>query len=151
MLAETMQAQEFITRWDLSAPGSSPTSISFNTETTGPVAYSWETVPAGSIGNGLLGNGNNTISGIPATAVIRVRINATNFSRIILQGSPDRLRLKDIEQWGSVAWANMEAAVVYCDSLQVSANDIPNLDSVSSMKYMFYGCYALNLPNSAGN
>lgn len=151
MLAETMQAQEFITRWDLSAPGSSPTSISFSTETTGPVAYAWETIPAASTGSGFLNSGNVIVSGLPSGAMIRLRIDSAGFNRFVMLSSPDRLRLKDVEQWGTVAWTNMEDAFVACDSMHVSANDIPDLDSVSSMKNMFNGCYALNLPASAGN
>jgi len=140
-----LSAQEFITRWDLSAPGQSPTAICFSAETTGPVAYSWETVPAGSSGSGFLGSGYICITGLPAGALIRLRIDSANMKRFKMLNSPDRLRLKDVEQWGSVTWTSMEDAFYLCENLVVTATDAPSLSGVQSTASMFYRCESLTM------
>ena len=142
-------AQEFITHWDLSSP--STTSISFNIESTGPVNYTWETIPAGSSGSGTLNNITDTITGFPAGSMIRLKIDTTNFRHFKIYASPYQQNLIDVEQWGAVNWHSMDSTFYNCNNLNVSANDIPNLNSVTSTSAMFHGCSSLIGPSNIGS
>jgi len=142
-------AQEFITHWNLSSP--STTSISFNIESTGPVNYTWETIPAGSSGSGTLVNSTNTITSFPTGSVIRLKIDTTNFRHFKMYASPYQQNLIDVEQWGSVNWNSMDSTFYNCNNLNVSANDIPNLNSVTSTSAMFHGCSSLIGPSNIGS
>lgn len=141
-------SSEFITRWDLAASGSlSPNSLSLNFESTGPVNYTWETVPNVLSGSGTFIGTNLLISSLPSNNfIIRLKIDPTNLTRILINNGPEKLRLKDIEQWGSVAWTNMANAFAGCENLNISATDIPDLSLVTNMSSMFAGCINLNSP-----
>jgi surface protein len=142
-------AQDFITVWDLSYPGSSPTEIEFGVAASGNVNYTWETIPSGSTGSGSFNGitGNAYITGLPSNSVIRLKINPTNFNRVMFN-TTDNQRLFDVEQWGSTNWISMNSAFHNCEILNISATDIPNLTSVSDMSYMFDGCSLLNSPQN---
>jgi surface protein len=149
--ANAVQAQDFITRWDLSLPGSTPNSITFGVGTTGTVNYTWETIPSGTTGSGSFTGNTPTISGLPTNAIILLKIDPTHFNRIYfgyggLIPYVDCSRLVDIEQWGGVSWTSMGCAFVKCNSLNITATDIPNLSLVSSMANMFRDCSSLNSP-----
>lgn len=128
-------AQEFITRWDLTS-GMYDT-ISFGLVSTGPVNYSWETIPPGSSGSGVINGTKAIITGMPAGSTVRLKIDPVNFSQF-----------KDVEQWGAVHWTSMEAAFLSCAILNISATDIPDLSSVKSTNWMFKSCYKLNGPTN---
>lgn len=152
-----VQGQSFITRWDLFIQGTSPNQISFGVETVGQTNYTWETVPAGLSGSGSFVGPIATITGLPANSIIRLIIDTTNFRRISVNNgnnvSPltDRNRLIDVEQWGGVHWNSMEIAFLICNNLNISATDIPDLSSVTSMQGMFSGCKSLTGPTNIGS
>ena len=142
---------DFITRWDMSKPGSNLTEITFGVGTTGFVSYTWETVPAGTSGLGTFSGSIATITGLPTNAIIRLRISSTNFNRININLGADRRRLIDIEQWGSTYWSSMETAFYGCNNLTISAIDIPDLTNVNSMFAMLSRCDTLNAPLNINN
>ena len=72
-------AQDFITRWDLSIAGSGATQLSFGVGTVGTCSYTWETIPAGATGTGTFNGNTLTITGLPAGAMIRLKIDTANF------------------------------------------------------------------------
>ncbi len=144
--ANAVQAQDFITVWNLNNPGWSTNSIAFGIETTGNVNYTWETIPAGTTGSGSFTGTTAIISGLPTNSKIRLKINPTHFNRINISSYADKSRLVNIEQWGGVAWSSMEMAFYGCDSLNISATDVPNLSLVTNMSSMFYRCSSLNSP-----
>ncbi len=138
------KAQDFITRWNT---GSS--SLSFSVETSGPVNYTWESVPAGSSGSGSF-SGNSAMITLPQiNLIVRLKIDTTNFRRIYDVSTT--YQLIDIEQWGGVSWSSMESAFRNCNSLNISATDVPNLTNVSSMRNMFRNCINLNAPTNINN
>jgi surface protein len=149
LFANGVHAQDFITVWGLNNPGSTTNSIAFGVGTTGTVNYTWETIPAGTTGSGSFYGNTATISGLPAYAVIRLKINPTNFNRININYGLDRNRLLDVEQWGGVPWTSMENAFRGCNSLNVSAADVPDLSLVTNMSYMFDFAFVFN--QSIGN
>ncbi len=138
-------AQEFITTW------SKPlniTTISFTATTTGPVAYTWQTLspaPPAS-GSGTFIGPDVTISGLPAATGIRLLIQPQNFKRFRVVPFSSFQSLEDVNQWGSVVWSSMEDAFIGESTLQVTATDIPNLTQVTSLANMFYFCQGLNSP-----
>jgi len=131
----------FITRWNLATTGSGATQLSFGVAVGGTVGYQWEEVSPGSAsGSGTFSASPLTITGLPSGAVVRVKINPTNFQRIIINNGTDRLRLVDIENWGSTDWTSMATSFYGCANLQadISAVDKPDLSASSfSMDQMF--------------
>jgi hypothetical protein len=91
-------ATQFITRWDLSKPGTNDSTISFGVGTTGTVNYTWETVPAGTSGTGSFSGTSATIIGLPPLSIIRLKIDSANFNQIICNQNNNNSRLLDVEQ-----------------------------------------------------
>jgi surface protein len=136
----------FITRWNLATAGSGATQLSFGVAVAGTVGYQWEEVSPGSAsGSGTFSASPLTITGLPSGAVVRVKINPTNFRRIIINNGTDRSRLVNIENWGSTAWTSMEQAFYGCNNLQASitATDSPTLGAIS-ISQMFRACSLFN-------
>ena len=140
--------QPFVTTW---TSVFSTTSITFGAVTTGPVAYSWVTLPpaAPASGSGTFVGPNVTINGLPADGKFRLTIQPQNFKRIFPSGF--LFNIAEINQWGSVEWISMEDAFnssnnPFSQLGLISATDIPNLTNVSSMKNMFKNCAGLNSP-----
>lgn len=140
-----LKATEFITRWNLGYPGSGANTLIFGMSSTGPVNYSWETIPASSSGSGTLNGPLAIVSGLPSNALIRLKIDTPHFKSFRLDTlNGDQQRLIDIEQWGTVRWNSMENAFKGARNLNISATDIPDLSQVKSMSKMFMTCSALN-------
>lgn len=144
-------AQDFITIWDLNNLGSSPTSITFGVGTTGVVNYTWETIPSGTLGSGTFSGTSATISGLPSGGTIRLEIDTANFNSINNTVFSDQPRLIDVEQWGGVKWATMSNTFKYCQNLNITATDVPDLSLVTDMSNMFAGCYNLIGPQNVNN
>ena len=147
--ATPIAVTEFVTRWDLSTAGSGDTQLSFGVATSGPVSYTWtEILPGTAAGSGTFNGSTATITGLPAGATIELRISPTNFQRIRINNGADKNRLVDVSQWGRTVWVSMGSAFSYCENLQISATDVPNLSIVTDMSYMFTGCRTLNGPDN---
>jgi len=142
-------AQEFITRWNIA--NSSTSTIKFKIESTGPVTYTWETIPTGSTGSGTLVNSINTITGFPTGSMIRLKIDTTNFRHFKMTPSTTQSCIMDVEQWGAVNWTAMDSSFFNCNLLNISASDIPNLSLVTNTTAMFDGCTHLTGPNNIGS
>jgi surface protein len=150
-LVQEIKAQPFVTKWDLSIPGSGATQLSFGVGTTGIVNYTWETIPAGMNGAGTFTGSTATITGLPAGAIIRLSIDTANFNRIHINNGSDTNRLLDVEQWGGVHWSNMNEAFRSCSNLNISSPDLPDLSNANSLSYMFANCINLNGPANINN
>jgi uncharacterized protein (TIGR02145 family) len=142
----------FVARWDLSLDqGSGGNQISFNAVvSSGGSHFSWTSIPAGSSGIGFLAAGTSlsTISGLPAGALIELRIEPTNLQRFFIDNGADRKRLTDVVEWGNAAWTSMEKMFFGCSNLHITASDMPNLTGVQSLYQMFSGCTLLNSPSN---
>lgn len=141
-------AQNFITKWNLAIAGSGTTQLSIGTTTSGTVNYTWQQLPSGASGSGSWSGTTLTITGLPASANIRLEISPTNFQRININNGADRDRLTDVSQWGAVAWTSMNSAFYGCSNLQISATDVPNLAGMTDMGAMFFNCTTLNSPTN---
>ena len=71
-----------------------------------------------------------------------VAVTATT-GRIFFQSTGDRQKLVDIKNWGVIEWTNFTQAFYGCPNLNVSATDVPDLSSVTSMTAMFATCSSL--------
>lgn len=58
-------------------------------------------------------------------------------------GETDRLKLIEVNQWGSQEWLSLFGGFQGCANLNVSATDIPNLTKSSSISFLFKECESL--------
>ena len=151
------QASDFVTKWDLSQAGTTGNnSISFfTTNAAGAIAYTWQELsPGSSSGSGSFTAGtaaSRTITGLPANAIVELRMAATNLQRFYIKFGADQHRLVDVTQWGTAAWTSMEYMFSGCSILDITSTDLPNLTNVNSMQNMFQFCNSLNGPANIGN
>jgi surface protein len=145
-------AQDFITTWDVTYG-----QIEFGATTTGPVTYTWQTLPpaAPASGTGTFIGPIVTITGLPDNTPpgnssgppvsIQLNIQPLNFTRFVrnpggLFGNFYGLYVRQVNQWGGVVWSSMENAFKGVPALLVNATDVPNLTGVTSLASMFEGC-----------
>ena len=131
--------------------GSGATQLSFGVSLSGPINYTWTTVPAGTSGSGTVTDTIALITGLPGGTTIELSILPTNFQRIKINNGSNKGRLTAIQQWGDVAWTSMERAFYGCNNLvAINATDVPNWTVVTNMSYMFASCGTFNqaLPTS---
>ena len=151
------QASDFVTKWDLSKTGTAGNnSISFyTTNSAGSVAYTWQEIsPGSSSGSGSFSSGTaagRSITGLPANAIIELRMAATNLQTFSINNGTDKSRLIDVTQWGSTAWIGMENMFRGCNNINITSTDLPNLTQVTFMSHMFNGCTNLNGPTNIGS
>ncbi len=92
--------------------------------------------------------GNYTCSyDIVGTYTVRIKDNSglgTGFPRIYFNNGGDRKKLLTIAQWGTGKWTSMASAFYGCQSVTMTATDVPNLSGVTDMSSMFSGAYAFN-------
>jgi surface protein len=153
------ELKPFITEWDLTQIFEPSTDrndqIVFGVgTTTGIVSYQWETIPATISGTGTFTGTVASITGLPADAKIRLSINPQNFNRFYTwyfnpETNEERFfdnprKLINVAQWGDVAWSDMFAAFYYCENMEMTATDVPNLSGVTDMGYMFYEARKFN-------
>ena len=56
----------------------------------------------------------------------------------------DAKKMLTIESWGNIQWKSMEGAFADCTNLTYNTNDIPNIDLVNNMSYMFDDASSFN-------
>ncbi len=78
-----------------------------------------------------------TITGLTAGDTYRVEITG-DFPRIYINDDEDvREYILEVEQWGEIEWSSMEMAFFGAVNLDISAQDTPDLSSVTSLVFMF--------------
>ncbi len=86
--------------------------------------------------------GIHTITGLTNGDTYEIAITG-DFPRIFFNNGGDKLKLRTIEQWGGIAWTNMQGAFYGCSNLTTIAagtTNVPNLSNVNSLENMFRGC-----------
>ena len=73
---------------------------------------------------------------------VTVRIMG-DFPSIQFNFGGDRLKLLEVQQWGTIAWETMDDAFSGCENLEVTATDIPDLSNLTDMNSMFLSCKLL--------
>ena len=120
----------FITVWETTSPGES---ITIPTATSGEVynyTVDW--------GDGMTSTNQTTDATHPYAnpGQYTVKISGT-FPRIFFNTTGDKNKILEVAQWGTQAWTSMEKAFDGCSKLNITAVDIPDLTSVTSLKHMF--------------
>ena len=92
----------------------------------------------------------NALNPIPtnATYELKVRQGSGNFHRICFYAPTliyrgDSHKIINIKQWGDIAWSSMERAFHFCNNMDVTATDLPNLTQLNNMNGMFFDCNSL--------
>jgi surface protein len=134
-IGQVANAQDFKSTWLTFG------TITFTATTTGPVAYTWQTVApaAPASGSGTFVGPLVTITGLPFFVQVQLSIQPLNFKRIICNTNNDfqNAGIRSINQWGAVGWSSMENAFRFTNLTVVNASDTPNLSGVTSLSQMF--------------
>jgi surface protein len=84
-------------------------------------------------------SGEQTIT-LPSSGIYVLEITpkfTNGFNRIQFNNRGDKLKITDIKQWSNIVWSTFERAFLGCENMLVTATDVPNLSSVTDMRYMF--------------
>lgn len=86
----------------------------------------------------------------PSQATYRIKISDGNghfdqvrfFDNTItpVYNPADRVKITQIAQWGNIKWKSFDNAFVFCNAMDVTATDVPDLRLVTSLREMFYIC-----------
>ncbi|MGE5356173.1 MAG: BspA family leucine-rich repeat surface protein [Deltaproteobacteria bacterium] len=136
----------FITTWKSDNPGSSCNScITIPTFPGETYNYDVDWDNDGTFDEfGITGNVTHDF-GSAGTYTIQIR---GIFPRIFFNGQGDNEKIISIDQWGDIAWSSMVSAFYSCINMNLIAEDIPDLSSVTQLTDMFGAC---NLFNPIGN
>jgi surface protein len=108
-------------------PPTTPTSVSFTV--SGGCAASNVTSVSG------CGSSPTTIT-FPASGIYQIKING-QFPQIRFADGGDRLKLTQINQWGTIAWTSMANAFQGCSNMDVTASEAPILTTPSTIDLGF--------------
>ncbi|MFY0690212.1 MAG: BspA family leucine-rich repeat surface protein [Cyclobacteriaceae bacterium] len=128
----------FITTWQTTTASES---ITIPTTGTGyDYSVNWGD---GTVQSGYTGDASYTYA---SAGTYTVSITG-DFPRIYFNGGEegqDKDKIITIEQWGDIQWSSMYRAFRDCDSLQLTANDVPDLSNVTDLYGMFEGTDKFN-------
>ncbi|NLK92690.1 MAG: BspA family leucine-rich repeat surface protein, partial [Bacteroidales bacterium] len=131
----------FITVWDTE----NTTNIMIPTSGVGynyHVYWEQENNPA--INGTLLNQTDNaTISDLQPNTRYRVEIAGTFPQFYLGYITTESKKIRTITQWGTISWRSMQNAFGGCSNLDITATDVPDLNNVTSLAYMFLGCSSL--------
>lgn len=100
----------------------------------------WEDIDTPSNNGNLLDQtGSITISGLIPGNDYRIEISG-DFPSIFFNATNEAVKIKEIQQWGTIAWASMDSAFAGCVEMDITATDTPDLSNVTSLNRMFLGC-----------
>lgn len=91
--------------------------------------------------------GNLTITFPDASTLYDISISG-DFPRIYFNNGSERLKIKDIKQWGDIEWTSMERAFFGCSNMTCTATGIPKFNNGISLAYAF-GSSSINPDNIA--
>ena len=66
------------------------------------------------------------------------------FPRIYFSNRGDKSKIRDVTQWGDIAWTSMAYAFEGANNLTVTATDVPDLSGVTDMGGMFWDATSFN-------
>lgn len=144
LLTALNTSAQYITIWKTNNAGTSA-----NNKITIPAigtnyTIHWEEV-GNAVNNGTaIGSGSYTLT-FPSVGTYQVNITkgAGTFDGLAFNNGGDRRKLLKITKWGDTRWQTMEEAYSGCSNLTITATDVPDLQDVTSMAYMFYNCAVL--------
>jgi len=129
----------FVTTWKTDNPGTSADN-QITIPTNGPLSYNYRVDWGdGSSDTGVTGDITHTYAA-PGTYTVSI---SGDFPRIYFFNRGDKDKILTVEQWGDIVWRDMGNAFVGCSNLDVTASDLPILQSVTLLTGMFSGCTSL--------
>lgn len=96
----------------------------------------------GTTSTGVTGSITHTFTGGAGNYVVKI---SGLFPRMYFNGVADKLKLLEVQNWGSIVWDSFNSSFQGCRYLDVTAIDSPNLSSVTDMLEAFQS--TSNLPN----
>lgn len=133
---------EFITTWNTDSeddPGS--TTITIPTNSAYAYSYNVDWDNNGTFDEfGITGDITHDFG---STGTYTIRIQGT-FPAIYFNAGGDCEKLLSIDQWGTIAWSDMNYAFAGCENLTYNAADTPDLSAVTDLSEMFKGCSVFN-------
>ncbi len=118
----------------------------------GQYFYTWENIDFPEITGSSIGENDLKIT-IPKAGTYRLILTPIEITPLhfINYDFPNRNStredvLLEIQQWGDVQWSNLENAFNSAAEMKLTAVDIPNLDNVRNMAYMFAHTRNFNQP-----
>ncbi|MCS4139564.1 surface protein, partial [Salinibacter ruber] len=145
------QAQDapFITIWDTENSGETADDQIKIPGTGTDYRVIWEEVGNTSNTDTLTATDEVTVT-FPNPGVYRVKISGS-FTRIHFGGDAggDTDKIVEVSQWGYIQWSTMENAFAETSSLDISAQDTPDLSDVTSMARMFREASSLTASSSS--
>ncbi len=128
------ESKYFITTWETTTPDESIT-----IPTTGG-GYNYRVDWGdGTVTQGHTGNATHIYA---VAGIYTVKISGT-FSRIYFNNAGDRLKIKSIEQWGSIVWGPFNFRG--CENMVGNYTDVPNLSGLSgTFNHAFRECHVFN-------
>jgi hypothetical protein len=82
--------------------------------------------------------GNLTITFPNSNTLYDIEISGL-FPRIYFNNGSERLKIKEIKQWGDIEWTSFEGSFFNCNDLTCSATDIPKFSNGIRMNEAFMG------------
>ncbi len=132
------QSKPFITTWETYNSGNPYDQITISTHPDEIYNYTVDWGD-GKSNSGVSGNITHTYKHL---GTYQVSIYG-QFPRIYFEGSSEKNKIIAVNQWGNQEWSSMQSAFAGCSNLDVLATDVPNLENVNSMSYMFSDCSSL--------
>ncbi len=134
-LNEAGSATNFITTWRTTTANES---ITIPTTGTGyNYTVHWGD---GSSESGKTGDATHTYTN---TGDYTVSIGGV-FPRIYFNNGDHKTKIRDVTQWGDIAWTSMTGAFQGANNLAVTATDAPDLSGVTNMSWMFQNATSFN-------
>ncbi len=145
LLTNTVYSQSFRTTWITT---DSTITIPTNDSLDYDYEISWKNLTNKGIGDGSAQEvkGNYTIQNLENGSIYEVAITGDfphfYMNEDYIQGpyKGEAQKLKTIEEWGIIEWLSMNSAFEGCTYLTYTATDIPNLEKVKDMSFMFDDC-----------
>ncbi|MEX2398083.1 MAG: BspA family leucine-rich repeat surface protein [Balneolales bacterium] len=139
LLKAYAQTDPFITVWKTDNAGASNDN-QIIIPGTGEYSISWKEVGNKTNTGSETGTDEHTIT-FPSPGKYIVSINGgltrIQFGSLFGSFDGDQEKILDVQQWGGIAWHNMQGAFTGASNLKISATDAPNLAGVTSMNGMF--------------
>lgn len=135
----------FVTTWKTDNPGTSednqimiPTfGEGFNYD------VHWQHQSKGWITGVLRGQTGDVTITFPEAGTYRVEIKG-DYPVVRFNGENDKDKIMTVEQWGDNSWGSMSRAFQGCSNLTIPASDVPDLQHVADMSYMFHQASSFN-------
>ncbi|HGG59695.1 MAG TPA: BspA family leucine-rich repeat surface protein, partial [Gammaproteobacteria bacterium] len=132
-------ATGFVTTWKTDNPGASA-----NNEITIPVgAGATDFTVFWGDGSSSRHTSGPVTHGYASSGTYTVAI-VGDFPGISFEGGGDGDKMLSIEQWGNIAWADLDDAFQGAANLVINATDTPDLSNVTDLSYMFAGAVNVN-------